>query len=138
MNGFRHVIPIEVRFQDLDALGHVNNTVYLIYSETGRLSYLANLGFALPITNWPSFSFIMAHTSCDFRKPVLHGQKVAVGTRVTEIKRSSMRLDYRIEADGELAAEGYAILVHYDHVAKCASPVPPDIRAKIEAFEEMV
>ncbi len=135
MDGFRHVVPIEVRFHDLDALGHVNNTVYLVYAETGRLSYLAELGFTLPITHWSDFTLIVVHTSCDFKKPILYGQKVAVGTHVTAINRSSMRLDYRIESEGKLAAEGYAIVVYYDHASNCAKPIPQEMRTKIEAFE---
>ncbi|MBE7551374.1 MAG: thioesterase family protein [Anaerolineales bacterium] len=81
---------------------------------------------------WPSF---WRTSICDFRKPIFHGQRVEVGSRIVEIKRSSLRLAHRVEADGELAAEGDGVLVHYDYATQNSTPIPPEMRAKIEAFE---
>ncbi len=54
---------------------------------------------------------------------------------MVEINQSSIKLEHRIEADGELAAEGYSILVHYDYANNRSLAVSPEMRAKIEAFE---
>jgi acyl-CoA thioester hydrolase len=80
-------------------------------------------------------SFIVAHINCDFRRPIFYGQKVEVGTRITSVGRSSMRLEHRVEADGSLVAEGYCILVHYDYKADRSVPVSAEMLDKIEAFE---
>jgi acyl-CoA thioester hydrolase len=136
MEGFRHVLPIDVRFRDLDAFGHVNSAVILTYFETARMRYLIDLDLRLPQGGWNDLPFILAHLDCDFRKPIFFGQAVEIGSRITEIKRSSLRLEHRVEADGELAAEGYDIVVHYDYVANHSMPISPDIRAKIETFEQ--
>ena len=67
--------------------------------------------------------------------PIFYGQKVEVGTRVTNVGRSSMRLEHRIEADGNLVAEGHCILVHYDYHSDRSVPLSAEMLAKIEAFE---
>ena len=136
MEGFRHVIPIEVRFRDIDVFGHVNNAVVFTYIETGRIRYLVDVGIRSPRAGWNDLAFILAHIDCDFRRPILYGQRVEVGSRIVEIKRSSLKLEHRLEADGELAAEGHGILVHYDYAAQSSTLISPEMRARIEAFEQ--
>ncbi|MBN1219680.1 MAG: acyl-CoA thioesterase [Anaerolineae bacterium] len=136
MEGFRHIWPIEVRFRDLDAFGHVNNAVILTYVETARLRYLLDLDLRQPGGGWNNIPFILAHLNCDFRKPVHYGQTVEVGSRTVEIRRSSLKMEHRVEADGELVAEGYGIIVHYDYPAGCSVPILPELRAKIESYEQ--
>ncbi len=138
MNGFRHVTPIEMRFRDLDAFGHVNNVVIMTYIETARLRYLLDLNLRSARAGWNDIAFILAHIDCDFRKPIFYGQKIEVGSRVTEIKNSSLRMENRVEADGELAAESYGVLVHYDYAAGSSLPISGEMRATIEKFEQGV
>lgn len=135
MQGFRHLTPIEVRFRDLDAFGHVNNAVIFTYVETARVRYIAEVGIRLPQTGWHNLSFILAHINCDFRRPIFYGQSVEVGTRTIEVGRSSFKLEHRVEANGELAAEGYGVIVHYDYAANRSVALSEELRAKIEAFE---
>ena len=136
MDGYRHTTLIEVRFKDLDVFGHVNNGVIFTYVEMARIRYLVDLGLRSAHANWQGIAFILAHINCDFRRPIFFEERVEVGTRVSEIKRSSFRLEHRIEANGELAAEGYGILVHFDYAANHSIPVPPDMRVKIAEYEK--
>ena len=136
MKGFRHVVSIEVRFRDLDAFGHVNNAVVLSYVEAGRLRYLLDLDLRQSGGGWNNIPFILAHVNCDFRQPISYGQIIEVGTRTVEIKRSSLRMEHRVEADGKLAAEGYGIIVHYDYTTGESIPIPPDMRDRIENYEQ--
>ena len=73
MNKFRHVVPMEIRFRDLDTFEHVNNAVILTYIETARIRYLVDLDIRLPHAGWNDIVFILAHISCDFRKPIFYG-----------------------------------------------------------------
>jgi acyl-CoA thioester hydrolase len=135
VEGFNHVFPIEVRFRDIDVLGHVNNAVTLTYLETARVPFLVAVGIRNPQAGLSDVSVIVAHLSCDFRKPIFFGQKVTVGSKIVKIGRTSLRLEHRIEADGELATEGVCILVHYDYTANRSLPLTPEMIARIEAFE---
>ena len=42
-NGFRHVLPIQIRFNDVDKFGHVNNTVYFQFYDTAKTDYIATV-----------------------------------------------------------------------------------------------
>jgi len=137
MDGFRQLTPISVRFRDLDMFGHVNNTVILTYVETARVHYLVNLDIRPKQASWQDVAFILAHLSCDFRKPIFYGQQVEVGSRIAEIGRTSLRMEHRVEVDGSLAAEVVNVLVHYDYPAGRSIPVSAEMRAKISAFEQV-
>lgn len=135
MEGFRHIHPIEVRFRDIDVLGHVNNATTLTYVETARVPYIVALGVAPAQAGIGDISFIVAHINCDFRRPIFFGQRVEVGTRTVQVGRSSLKLEHRVEANGQIAAEGYCVLVHFDYRANSSKPVTPEMIARIEAFE---
>lgn len=135
MDGFRHVVPLEVRFRDIDVFGHVNNATVFTYIETARIRYLVDVGIRSAQANWSTEAFILAHINNNFRQPIFYGQQVEVGSRVTELGRSSFRIEHRVEVNGELASDGYGVLVHYDYANHRSLAVPPDMRAKIEAFE---
>lgn len=135
MEGYRHVYPLDVRFRDIDSFGHVNNAVIITYFETARVHYLVELDLRPARANVLDLAFIAAHISCDFRRPIFYGQNVTVGSRIIEINRSSLRLEHRLEADGQLAAEGHCILVHYDYAQQRSVPISPQIRALIQEFE---
>lgn len=135
MDGFRHITPIEIRFRDLDVFGHVNNGVILSYVETARIRYLVEIDIRSPQAGWNDIGFILAHINCDFRQPIFYGQRIEVGSRIVDVGRTSLRLAHRVEADGKLAAEGDGILVHYDYTSQRSTPIPAEMRVKIEAFE---
>ena len=135
MEEFNYIHSIEVRFRDIDVLGHVNNSVMFTYIETARVPFLATIRGRQTDKNLSNISFIVAHINCDFRKPVFYGQAVEVGTRITQVNRSSMKLEHRVEADGEVVVEGYCILVHYDYRANKSVPISAEMVAKIESFE---
>ncbi len=137
MKDFRRVVPVTVRFRDLDMFGHVNNTVFLTYVETARVEYLVNLKIRPLQASWRDKAFILAHIRCDFKQPIFYGQQVVVGSRITQIGRTSLRMEHRIEADGQLAAEVVDVLVHYDYPAGQSIPISPEMRAKIADFEQI-
>lgn len=135
MKGFNHVYPIDVRFRDIDALGHVNNATVLTFVETARVPYMVAVGMSSAQAHIGDIAFIVAHINCNFRRPIFYGQHVEVGTRTVSIGRTSLKLEHRVEAAGQLVADGACILVHYDYAANQSIPITPDMTAKIEAFE---
>lgn len=135
MEGFRHVMPIVVRFRDIDALGHVNNAVYFTYLETARVEYMHSVALRTRVRDFREARLILAEISCQFKLPIFYGQAVEVGTRVSEMGNSSFRIEQRIEADGQLAAQSKSVVVHYDYQTGQSVRIPDDLRARIEAFE---
>src|SRR5437870_3567815 len=67
---YPYKVAIEVSFRDLDAMGHVNNAVYLSYMETARIKFLVDL---LAVTSLHDLPVIMAEATCTFKAPAFFG-----------------------------------------------------------------
>ena len=141
---YRFGCPIEVRSRDIDTWGHVNNAVYFSYMEQARIRYMQHLGLAPD--QLAKAPFIIAQAACQYKAPVPYGMPLVIRVRVTEMRTSSFLMDYSIEDENTgrvtpaLAAQvsvatGRSVNVAYDYAAGQSIPIPPEWRAKIEAFE---
>lgn len=132
---YRFELPIEVRFRDIDAMGHVNNAVYFSYMEHARIRYMQGLG--LMPARPDEATFILAEVTCRFKAPVPFGMSLVVRLRVTEMRNTSFLMDYSIEEQGtgRVMALGQSVNVAYDYAAGHSITIPGDWRARIEAFE---
>ncbi len=129
VEGFPVVVPIQVRFRDLDALGHVNNAVYLTYLEVARAAYFSRLE-----PNWVGKGhFILARAEVDFLRPILLQDPVEVGVRVVRLGRSSFDMEYLLLAAGEEAARGKTVQVWLE--GGRPAPLPQEVRARIAELE---
>lgn len=138
MSSYRFYHPIEVRYGDLDPQGHLNNARYLTYMEQARIQYIRSLGL------WRSDTFldigiILAEITITFKSPVLFGQPVRVGARVTRLGNKSMDMVYTIEdsRDGRELANGSSVLVTYDYASGKTVPIPAHWRTTIQSFENL-
>ena len=127
---FRFSLPLEIRFRDLDMLGHVNNAVYLSYLEQARMVYLQRLGLRAdhPTT-------ILVRNEIDYSRPVFLLDSLEVFVRVARIGTKSLEFQYEIHANGLPCAKASSVIVWYDFSAQKSVPVPADARGIIEAFE---
>ena len=90
---FRYQHAIEVRFSDTDAMGHVNNAVYLTYFELARAGYYqAVTGRVFETLAETDRSMIMAHARVEYRAPTFFGETVIVACRAAWVSRSSFSL----------------------------------------------
>ena len=134
-DAFRHRTPLQVRFRDTDAFGHVNNAVFATYVELARVRYLVDV--LRPEGPFQRLPLILAHLSIDFRSPIELAEEVVVETRVDRIGRTSIGMAHRMTAgDGRLAAEVASVIVVYDYASARPIPVPEDWRRAIGAHED--
>lgn len=138
MTQFNFYYPISVRYADLDPQGHVNNAKYLTYIEQARIAYIQSLEL------WDGNSFldvgiILADARVTFRAPILLGDDVRAGVRVSRLGKKSMEMVYVIEdaRTRRKMADAATILVTYDYRAGKTIPVPENWRATISAFEAL-
>lgn len=131
---FPVVVPIEVRFRDTDAMGHVNNAVYFSYLEVARAHYWHRL---LGLRSYRDVDFILARAEMDFKAPTYVGETLEVGIRIPSVGRTSFPFEYRIwkRGSGELVADARTIQVMYDYEAGKLKPITPELRATFEEFE---
>ena len=118
-----------IRFGDLDPQGHVNNTVFATFFETGRVMFLREPGNLL---NPPGTTSVLARLDINFLKEMHWPGTVEIGTGVVEIGRSSYSFLQAIFHDGECAATATATMVMIDAVTRKARPLPPDVVARLE------
>ncbi len=131
---FRVIVPIQVRFRDLDAMGHVNNAVYLSYLEMGRVAYYKALTGAADPQN---FNFILAHAEIDFRSPIHLNEEILVGVSIVHIGRKSFHFAYEIREakTGRLVAEARSVQAMYDYQRNTTMLIPDEFRRLITEFE---
>jgi acyl-CoA thioester hydrolase len=131
---FTVVHEIVPRFRDTDAMGHINNAVYVTYIEVARQAYWARLDRDPDYGRVP---FILAHVTIDFRSEALVNEILAVGIRMDWIGTKSFAFAYEIweTTSGRTVVEATSVQVCYDYAAKRTLPVPDDLRPRLEAFE---
>lgn len=113
--------PLQLRYGDTDALGHVNNAVFASFAEVGRIAFVKEVG--LPIAN-----FILARVAMDFRRQVYLTDEVTMVTHVSKIGNSSITFTQIVHANGEVAAEIEATAVWFDFETQSSMRVPDHVR----------
>jgi len=124
--------PIEVRFNDLDAMGHVNNAVVISYMEQARFQWWRSF---LGGRRFQEEGFLIARVEVDYRMPILVGDDVRVELHCTKVGNSSFELGYRLTKglDGEVFAEGKTVQVMLDFTAHRPKPLSLSTRAWLGA-----
>jgi acyl-CoA thioester hydrolase len=121
-----------IRWGDMDAMGHVNNTLYFRYLEQARISWFDAVFSAADLTG---FGPILAHVSCDFIRPLIYPGSVRVRQVITRLGRSSVEMDLSIarsEAPDELFARGRSVMVWISYPAQQSAPWPEHLRILME------
>jgi acyl-CoA thioester hydrolase len=119
-----------VRFRDLDAMGHVNNAVFLTFIESARIGLLQHLGAAATLEE---MSIIVARIEIDFRAPVGFGEEVEIAVRASRFGGKSFDLDYELRVDRHVVAEAKSVLVGYDYGKGEAVEIPGEWREMLAA-----
>lgn len=133
----KHKTPIQVRFKDIDALGHVNNANHLSYFELARVHYFDDvLGGDI---DWNNCGLILARATVDYKMPVLLKDNVFIYTACSNVGNKSFELVYRMvkEENGtetELAT-GTSVIVCFNYADRKSVPVPADWAAKMRNYD---
>ena len=117
---------IQVRFSDLDLMGHVNNSVYLSYFEMARVHFFAKiLGLEW---DWDSEGIILVRNEIDYIKPIFLHDKPLVFISVEEIGNKSFTLSYKIKVEEKLVTTGKSVMVSYNSVISKSALIPKKMR----------
>lgn len=139
--------PVRVRFPvhwaEMDAMGHVNNARYFTWFESARLALFRRVGIA--DRGGDGVGPILAHTSCDFLVPVTWPATIEVGTRITQVGRTSFTMEYvawslgdpEENVDGGASspvARGTGVVVLIDYGRGRSVPISDDLRQALDAL----
>lgn len=121
-----------IRFGDLDPQGHVNNTVFATFFETGRVAFLREPGNAL---SPPGATSVLARLDIDFLKELHWPGEVEIGTGIAEIGRSSFTFLQAIFHEGACAATARATMVMIDGATRRSRPLPEEALARLNRWK---
>ena len=126
-------VDVPVLWGDMDAFGHVNNTVFFRWFETARIAFLEAIGFTAG-GDAGGIGPILASTSCRFRRPVTYPATVTVGVRAESVEDDRFTHRYLVVHSGtnDVVAEGEGVVVSYDYGAGKKAPIPAEVRTAIE------
>lgn len=130
MEGFDYVHEEPVRFRDIDAMGHVNNAVFLTYIESARAAFLQHLG---AVQTLEDLAIIVARVEIDFRAPVRFGEQVEITASVSRFGEKSFDLEHELRVGDTVVAEAKTVLVTYDYEQHAPVEIPAAWREKLAA-----
>ena len=123
--------PVTVRWGDMDAMGHVNNVVYLQYLESGRIAYFEAKGWNSANMGSDRQGPVVVSQTFNYRRQLRYPADIEVGVSCSEVRRRSFVLSYGIfrKGDDELIGDGSTVLVWLDYAAGIVMEIPPEVRA---------
>lgn len=128
------IVPVQLRFADLDMAHHAHNAVYLHWFELARMELLRS--FVPQGHDWRTQGLILARNEVDYRAPVRLHDRIEAECWCGAIGNKSFDLHYAIvrTADGEriTCAEGRSVMVCFDHQAGGSVPIPLPWRQALE------
>lgn len=133
---FKHITPIQLRFNDFDALGHVNNSVYLSFFDLGKTGYFMQVLPDVQLNR--EVGIVIADIHVSFLLPVYPGENVAVETAVFEVGNKSFKLYQQlIDLDtNEVKCICKTVMVCFDAKTKSTRQISPEWRKAMADFEE--
>lgn len=131
----RHKYDVQVRFNDIDMFGHINNTVYLEFFDLAKLRYFeAVFGTELWHTG---LMLVVVNINCDFHHPAFVDSRLYVATAVEHIGDKSLRLRQQVidRDSGQVKCAATTIMATFDPKTQKSVVIAHDIRQKFADYE---
>jgi len=133
---FTLCIWLPVQWSDLDAFGHVNNTVAIRWFESSRIDYLRQSGLEEAFLQ-EGMGSILASISCDYQSQIYYPDTVCIGGRVSYLGNSSMKMKHAVYSVGQdaIVASGEGVVVAFDYAAQKPRRILPEMRQMLCRLE---
>jgi acyl-CoA thioester hydrolase len=135
---YRHSSPVQIRFNDLDMLGHVNNAVHQNYFDLARVQYFNEvIGEKI---NWLNFSVVMVSIKIDYFCPIQLDDKLFVRSRIEMIGDKSLTMLQELydTKTKEIKSFNRAVLVGYSPSENQSVQIPLKWKNRIIAYEDRI
>lgn len=132
---FKHIMPIQLRFSDVDQLGHVNNSVYFSLYDLAKNAYFQEV--MKDKVKWSNGGVVIANIQANFLSSIYLHEKIAIQTATAHIGNKSFTLVQRAvnTQTHEVKCICQTVMVGYDVESKQSCPIPDDCRSALEAYE---
>jgi len=131
---FHHVLPLQIRFNDVDKFGHVNNTVYFQFYDTAKTDYIASVCNGV---DWERLAIVVVKIEAEFVAQIKANNHIVCRTRVAKIGNKSFHLEQEVfDIDTlEVKSRCLSIMVLYDLEHQQTIPVPDEWRHAISIYD---
>lgn len=126
--------PMDVRFMDIDAMGHVNHATVISYFAEGRNKFMADHFSQFTPAGFP---FIMAYVACHYLRPINLEDRLLLAIWVKEIGRKSFKLGYKLMNANDHAigyAHGESVQVCYDYGQNASVELSSDLQRALKKY----
>jgi acyl-CoA thioester hydrolase len=133
---FNHQEVIQIRFNDIDVLGHVNNAVQITYFDFGKVKYFQTL--KSQVIDWSGSDLVMVNFNVDFLEPIFLSNHIVVKTKVYEIGNKSLKLVQIIKdyETGHIKSVCRAVMCGFNPKTNTSLPISEEWRELINRFEK--
>ncbi len=137
LSKFPVLYETSVRWGDMDAYSHLNNTAYFKLFEDVRIKYMERVGLSTIKDVSSQFGLVVATTQCKYRLPLKYPDKITVAARILSLDEKKLSMEYAVilTEEGSLAAEGDALLIGYDLKAGQSVNIPDDVIRKMKEIQ---
>ena len=133
MSEFKFKHRVDVRFVDLDAMGHAHHTLPIVYFEEARAAYWREIAGRPTVDD---VDYVLADVHVQYKQRILYPGALTVYAGVTHVGNASFVMKYEIrDEEGAVLASGESVQVMYDYDKQRSMPVPDELRARIEKYE---
>ncbi|MCQ2298352.1 MAG: acyl-CoA thioesterase [Bacteroidales bacterium] len=130
---FHHIVPLQVRYNDVDQQGHINNAVIMEFFDLGKSDYFETVGIS--VTPESDFTVLIVHYDVDFTGQMLFHDKMQVCTRLEKLGNKSLTLHQEVHANGKCCVVCHTILSGYSRSAHASAVIPEEIKERIRQYE---
>lgn len=133
-DAFRHAVPLQLRFNDIDVLGHVNNNAQLALFDVGKTEFNNTLQGQL--ADWSRVETVIVNINCTFMQQIRFTDPMEVRTRVKKIGERSFVLQQilRNTANGQICSMCESVMVSIDFATKESKPIPVNIAEALKKW----
>ena len=135
MEGFRLTIPYRVRVVDINYGGHVANSAVLNFFQDTRIAYLKLLGDYSELDIGGQCGIILSEAHVRYQAEMFLDDELLIGARISHVGRTTLTMEYRIERNGDVTAEGQTVLLCFDYQKRRPRRLDPRFVEKIITFE---
>ena len=133
MEKFKHILPLQIRFNDIDMMGHVNNAVLMEFFDYGKMKYFETVGLDVEKEN---STIVIVHYEVDFRGQVTLHSNVQVCTKVVHFGEKSLQILQHIVCDGEVKVICRTVMAGYNKTTHASELISDKIKNELVKYEE--
>ena len=133
---FRHITNIQIRFNDVDMIGHINNNAFLEFMDLGKTSYFNAV--KADLIDWKFINVVVVNINCNFYSPGYINEPIAVLTTITSISQRSLKMEQRVinTETGDVKCVGTTIMAGFDPTTAQGAEIDPEWVKAICSYEE--